>query len=31
MALESFTRAKNGGGGTVVEVSPLDLGRDVAR
>ena len=29
MALQSFTEAKNGGGDTVVEVSPLDLGRDV--
>ena len=29
MALQSFTEAKNGGVDTVVEVSPLDLGRDV--
>ena len=29
MALESFTEAKKGGVDTVVEVSPLDLGRDV--
>ena len=29
MALESFTQAKSGGVDTVVEVSPLDLGRDV--
>ena len=30
MALESFNEAKSGGVDTVVEVSPLDLGRDVA-
>ena len=29
MALESFSEAKAGGVDTVVEVSPLDLGRDV--
>ena len=29
MALESFSQAKNGGVDTVVEVSPMDLGRDV--
>ena len=29
MALESFTEAKIGGVDTVVEVSPMDLGRDV--
>ena len=29
MALESFNEAKSGGVDTVVEVSPLDLGRDV--
>ena len=29
MALESFKEAKNGGVDTVVEVSPMDLGRDV--
>ena len=29
MALESFGQAKGGGVDTVVEVSPMDLGRDV--
>ena len=29
MALESFNEAKSGGVDTVVEVSPMDLGRDV--
>ena len=30
MALEDFGKAKAGGIDTVVEVSPMDLGRDVA-
>ena len=30
MAVADFSRAKNGGVDTIVEVSPMDLGRDVA-
>ena len=30
MAVEDFSKAKAGGVDTVVEVSPMDLGRDVA-
>ena len=30
MALEDFSKAKRGGVDTVIEVSPMDLGRDVA-